>query len=82
MTLYGDGRRTTALAAATEAGFGSYAQFYRVLRAETGRTPTTLRRAGSDPARRVHGGSRPEAVPLVEAIRGGAYARFAQSRHD
>ena len=45
MTLYGDGRRTTALAAALEAGFGSYAQFHRVLRAETGQTPTTLRRA-------------------------------------
>jgi AraC-like DNA-binding protein len=46
MTLYGHGRRTTALAAALDAGFGSYAQFYRVLRTETGRTPTTLRRAG------------------------------------
>jgi AraC-like DNA-binding protein len=45
MTLYGEGRRTTALAAALDAGFGSYAQFYRVLRTETGRTPTTLRRA-------------------------------------
>jgi AraC-like DNA-binding protein len=45
MTLYGQGRRTTALAAALDAGFGSYAQFYRVLRTETGRTPTTLRRA-------------------------------------
>lgn len=43
MALYGNGRRTTALAAALEAGFGSYAQFYRVLRAETGRTPTALR---------------------------------------
>jgi AraC-like DNA-binding protein len=43
---YGDGTRTTALAAALAAGFGSYAQFYRVLRQETGRTPATLR----DPA--------------------------------
>jgi AraC-like DNA-binding protein len=43
-TLYGDGRRTTALAAALEAGFGSYAQFHRVLRAETGQTPRDLRR--------------------------------------
>ena len=43
MVLYGNGRRTTALAAALEAGFGSYAQFYRVFRAETGRTPTALR---------------------------------------
>jgi AraC-like DNA-binding protein len=44
---YGDGTRTTALAAALAAGFGSYAQFYRVFRQETGRTPATLR----DPAR-------------------------------
>ena len=44
--LYGQGRRTTAIAAALEAGFGSYAQFYRVLRAETGRTPAALRRSG------------------------------------
>ncbi len=45
MALYGNGRRTTALAAALGAGFGSYAQFYRVLRAETGQAPTALRRA-------------------------------------
>jgi AraC-like DNA-binding protein len=51
MALYGHGRRTTALAAALEAGFGSYAQFYRVLRAETGRNPTALRRAGVASAR-------------------------------
>jgi AraC-like DNA-binding protein len=48
MALYGHGHRTTALAAALEAGFGSYAQFYRVLRAETGRAPTALRRTGAD----------------------------------
>jgi AraC-like DNA-binding protein len=40
---YGDGSRTTALAAALAAGFGSYAQFYRVFRQETGRTPASLR---------------------------------------
>jgi AraC-like DNA-binding protein len=45
VALYGDGRRTTALAASLEAGFGSYAQFHRVLRAETGQTPTMLRAA-------------------------------------
>jgi AraC-like DNA-binding protein len=45
IALYGDGVRTTALAAALEAGFGSYAQFYRVHRTETGRTPTALRRS-------------------------------------
>ena len=43
--LYGRGRRTTALAAALEAGFGSYAQFYRVVRDETGRAPSELRAA-------------------------------------
>ena len=46
--LYGHGRRTTALAAALEAGFGSYAQFYRVVRTETGRTPSGLRAAPVD----------------------------------
>ena len=49
MTLYGHGRRTTTLAAALDAGFGSYAQFYRVLRAETGQTPTAFRRAATRP---------------------------------
>ena len=43
LLLYGRGRRTTALAAALEAGFGSYAQYYRVFREETGRSPSTLR---------------------------------------
>jgi AraC-like DNA-binding protein len=41
--LYGEGRHTTALAAALEAGFGSYAQFHRVFREETGRSPSALR---------------------------------------
>ncbi|HJP73961.1 MAG TPA: AraC family transcriptional regulator [Pseudonocardiaceae bacterium] len=36
---YGNGEHTTALAAALAAGFGSYAQFYRVFRQETGRNP-------------------------------------------
>jgi AraC-like DNA-binding protein len=43
LPLYGRGRRTTALAAALEAGFGSYAQFYRVFREQTGRSPSALR---------------------------------------
>jgi AraC-like DNA-binding protein len=43
MLLYGQGRHTTALAAALQAGFGSYAQFYRVIRAETGGSPSALR---------------------------------------
>jgi len=46
--LYGRGRRTTALAAALEAGFGSYAQFHRVFRELTGRSPSALRTAAAD----------------------------------
>lgn len=42
MSLFGDGHGTTALAAAHAAGFGSYAQFHRVFRHETGRTPSDL----------------------------------------
>jgi AraC-like DNA-binding protein len=48
VVFYGNGRRTTALAAALEAGFGSYAQFYRVFREETGRNPSELRTAAAD----------------------------------
>jgi AraC-like DNA-binding protein len=48
--LYGSGRRTTALAAALEAGFGSYAQFHRVFREQTGRSPSALRTAAADDA--------------------------------
>jgi AraC-like DNA-binding protein len=48
LRLYGTGRRTTALAAALEAGFGSYAQFYRVFREEAGRRPSALRTAAAD----------------------------------
>ena len=50
---HGDGTRTTALAAALAAGFGSYAQFYRVFRQETGRTPATLREPLPVPASMV-----------------------------
>ena len=46
--LYGTGRRTTAMAAALEAGFGSYAQFYRVFREQAGRSPSALRTAAAD----------------------------------
>jgi AraC-like DNA-binding protein len=46
--LYGRGRRTTALAAPHEAGFGSYGQFYRVFRELTGRNPSALRTADAD----------------------------------
>jgi AraC-like DNA-binding protein len=48
MRLYRHGRGTTALAAAHEAGFGSYAQFHRVFRQETGRNPSALRSAAAD----------------------------------
>ena len=48
LRLYGIGRRTTALAAALEAGFGSYPQFYRVFREQTGRSPSALRTAAVD----------------------------------
>jgi transcriptional regulator GlxA family with amidase domain len=36
------------VAAALEAGFGSYAQFYRVFREQTGRRPSALRTAATD----------------------------------
>ena len=52
LRLYGSGRRTTALAAALEAGFGSYAQFHRVFREQTGRSPSALRAASSAGRRR------------------------------
>jgi AraC-like DNA-binding protein len=48
LILYGRGRRTTALAAALESGFGSYAQFHRVFREQTGRSPSALRTAAAD----------------------------------
>lgn len=48
MHLYDKGRSTTALAAAHQAGFGSYAQFHRVFRQETGRSPSAVRIAASD----------------------------------
>lgn len=48
MHLYRHGGGTTALAAAHEAGFGSYAQFHRVFRRETGRNPSALRTAAAD----------------------------------
>jgi AraC-like DNA-binding protein/quercetin dioxygenase-like cupin family protein len=40
---YGDGTHTTMLTAALAAGFGSYAQFYRVFHRETGHSPAALR---------------------------------------
>jgi AraC-like DNA-binding protein len=45
LELYGHGQNTTLLATALEAGFGSYAQFYRVFRQLTGVTPATYRRS-------------------------------------
>ena len=48
LRLYCTGQRTTALAAALEAGFGSYAQFYRVFREQAGQSPSALRAASAD----------------------------------
>jgi len=48
LRLYGIGQRTQALTAALEAGFGSYAQFYRVFRQQTERSPSALRTAATD----------------------------------
>lgn len=45
LRLYGRGLHMTALGAAHQAGFGSYAQFYRVFREQTGRSPSALRAA-------------------------------------
>lgn len=42
--LYGTGRRLDLLQAADAAGFGSYAQFYRVLRAQMGCSPAEYKR--------------------------------------
>jgi AraC-like DNA-binding protein len=61
LALYGSGRRTTALAAALEAGFGSYAQFHRVFRELTGRTPSDLRTAAADDELRRRRASHPDA---------------------
>ena len=44
LEVYGEGQATTMLAAALDAGFGSYAQFYRVFRQVTGVTPAVYRR--------------------------------------
>jgi AraC-like DNA-binding protein len=44
LTLYGAGQRTTMLAAALEAGFGSYPQFHRVFKRVLGCSPGKYRR--------------------------------------
>ena len=44
LQLYGTGQRQTMLAAALEAGFGSYPQFHRVFKRVTGRSPGSQRR--------------------------------------
>ena len=44
LAIYGTGQRRTMLDAALEAGFGSYPQFYRVLKRMTGRSPWGRRR--------------------------------------
>jgi AraC-like DNA-binding protein len=52
LAIAGDGRRGSTLRAAHEAGFGSYAQFYRVVRDATGRSPSTARARGARPGHR------------------------------
>ncbi|HET7623831.1 MAG TPA: helix-turn-helix transcriptional regulator [Verrucomicrobiae bacterium] len=44
LEIYGTGQRQTMLNAALEAGFGSYAQFHRVFKRVTGRSPGSQRR--------------------------------------
>jgi AraC-like DNA-binding protein len=44
LAYYGLGQRVNMLEAACEAGFGSYAQFYRVFRQVMGKTPNEYRR--------------------------------------
>lgn len=44
LQIYGTGQRRTMLDAAMEAGFGSYAQFHRVFKRVTGRSPGEQRR--------------------------------------
>jgi AraC-like DNA-binding protein len=44
LELYREGRPITALAAALEAGFQSYAQFHRVFRRLMGQSPAEFRR--------------------------------------
>jgi AraC-like DNA-binding protein/quercetin dioxygenase-like cupin family protein len=44
LEIYGTGQRRTMLDAALEAGFGSYAQFHRVFKRMTGRSPGEQRR--------------------------------------
>ncbi|MCK6471312.1 MAG: AraC family transcriptional regulator [Planctomycetes bacterium] len=44
LALYGEGRRTTMLAAALDAGFGSYPQFHRIFRRMMGVSPADYRR--------------------------------------
>lgn len=43
LSIAGDGQHSSTLAAAHAAGFGSYAQFYRVFRDATGGSPSTAR---------------------------------------
>jgi AraC-like DNA-binding protein len=47
LAIYGTGQRRTMLAAALEAGFGSYPQFHRVFKRVAGRAPILLRRPAS-----------------------------------
>jgi AraC-like DNA-binding protein len=48
LRLYGQGRRKNMIAAALEAGFGSYPQFHRVFKAQMGYGPAAYRRRLQD----------------------------------
>jgi len=54
LDLYGDGRTLTMLDAAFEAGFGSYAQFYRVFTKTMGGNPSDYRRDLMNPPLNPH----------------------------
>jgi AraC-like DNA-binding protein len=73
LVLYGRGRRTTALGAALEAGFGSYAQFYRVFREHTGRNPAAIRSSAADDDWSAPGHAGDSRLERGETVR----ARFA-----
>lgn len=48
--LYGDGKHTTRMAAALDAGFGSYPQFHRVFKEHMGHAPGRKPRGGASAA--------------------------------
>ena len=76
--LYGHGRRRTMMDAALDAGFGSYAQFYRVFTKLIGCTPP---RVSPAPARLLRR-SRQRDRPLAVAVRPSLLWLTKQPHHD